>query len=106
MIETATHSATSPIQRQQASIVLLVCAIGLLATASTGSAAPPAASRETKLIVPSGMAASPFDTPRTLTIPPGFTISVHARVPGARFMAVAPTGDLLTSKPGAGSITL
>lgn len=54
----------------------------------------------------SSMATPPFDVSRSLSIPSGFAISVFARVDGARFMAIAPNGDLLVSNPGAGSITL
>lgn len=54
----------------------------------------------------SSMATPPFDVSRSLSIPTGFVISVFARVEGARFMAIAPNGDLLVSNPGAGSITL
>ena len=48
------------------------------------------------------MRTSPFNTTRTLLIPPDFTISVYARVSGARFMAVTPDGNLLVSRPGSG----
>ena len=41
------------------------------------------------------MRQSPFTTNRTLLVPPGFRIDVVARVAGARFMAVAPNGDIL-----------
>jgi len=52
------------------------------------------------------MRSSPFDVPRSLTVPDGFSISVFARVPGARFLAVTPEGNLLVSNPGAGKISL
>lgn len=48
----------------------------------------------------------PFDTPRSLMVPPGFGVRLMARVPGARFMARAPNGDILVSNPGTGIITL
>ena len=47
-----------------------------------------------------------LNTTRTLLIPPGFTISVYARIGGARFMAVTPDGNLLVSRPGSGSVVL
>jgi glucose/arabinose dehydrogenase len=62
--------------------------------------------QQARLQVPVEMTTSPFDVPRTLSIPPGFRIGVFARVDGARFMAVAPNGDLLVSNPGAGTVTL
>jgi glucose/arabinose dehydrogenase len=56
--------------------------------------------------VPVGLRTVPFDVPRSLTIPKGFSIQVYARVPRARFLAVTPDGRLLVSRPSTGSITL
>ena len=52
------------------------------------------------------MRGAPFDVPRSLAVPQGFSIAVYARVPGARFMAVTPEGGLLVSNPGAGKVSL
>ncbi len=52
------------------------------------------------------LAAPPFDTAKSVRVPPGFKFSLWARVPGARFMALAPNGDVLVTNPGAGTITL
>jgi len=60
----------------------------------------------TKVSVPASMRYSPFNVDRYLNIPSGFSISVLARVGGARFMAVAPNGDLLVSQPGSGKLVL
>ncbi|MCW2744179.1 MAG: gluconolaconase [Mycobacterium sp.] len=49
---------------------------------------------------------APFDTPRRVTLPPGWTAEVWARVPGARLAAATPEGDLLVSQPGQGSVAL
>ncbi|MES2935625.1 MAG: sugar dehydrogenase [Pseudomonadota bacterium] len=66
-----------------------------------------AATVRTRVQVPDALTAvAPFNTPRFLTIPPGFGIKLWARVDGARFMARAPNGDILVSNPGAGKITL
>ena len=67
---------------------------------------PPAASLTVKVTVPASMRSSPFNVDRFLTIPPNFSIAVFARVNGARFMAVAPNGDVLVSNPGAGAVYL
>lgn len=48
----------------------------------------------------------PFDVDRYLTVPPNFSIAVYARVPNARFMAVAPNGDLLVSQPRQGEVKI
>lgn len=56
--------------------------------------------------MPQALSAPPLDIERTLTIPPGFGIRAWARVPGARFMATAPNGDVLVSVPSAGKIVL
>src|SRR5688500_17332829 len=67
---------------------------------------PPGASLTVQVQVPVSMRTSPFNVSRFLTVPPNFAVSVFARVSGARFMAAAPNGDLLVSRPGSGSITL
>ena len=71
-----------------------------------GSAAPPGAMVRTKLDVPGALRNGTFTTDRYLNIPPGFQISLFASVAGARFMAVAPNGDVLVSQPNAGQVTL
>lgn len=93
--------------RSKRDAVPLLFALALI-TADAALAAPaPIGARQTVNVqVPNGMAAKPFDVPRTLTVPKGFTIRVFARVTGARFMAVVPNGDLLVSSPGSDSITL
>ena len=53
---------------------------------------------------PAGTAAAPFDQTRTLMAPPGWTISVWARLPGARLLAWAPDGRLLVSRPKFGDV--
>lgn len=67
---------------------------------------PAAASVSNKLEVPAALAAPPFDTERSLIIPPGFGIRVWARVPDARFMVLAPNSDVLVSIPSEGRIVL
>jgi len=37
-------------------------------------------------------------------VPPGFIISVVARIPAARFLASLSTGEILVARPAAGSI--
>src|SRR5690349_24315749 len=72
----------------------------------SSAVAPPASSVPTPVTVPAIMRTSPFNTAMSLLVPPNFTISVYARIPGARFMAVTPDGNLLVSKPGADSVLL
>ncbi|PYT24967.1 MAG: sugar dehydrogenase, partial [Acidobacteria bacterium] len=60
----------------------------------------------TRVSVPDTLKQGAFATDRYLNIPPGFRISLAALVPGARFMAVAPNGDILVSQPGVGQVTL
>ncbi|MFN6486250.1 MULTISPECIES: PQQ-dependent sugar dehydrogenase [unclassified Nostoc] len=64
------------------------------------------ASVETKLKVPNSMNYAPFNINRYLKVPPNFSISVYARIQNARFMAVAPNGDLLVSQPGKGKVLI
>ena len=66
----------------------------------------PGASTSVPVTVPASMGGAPFDVPRSLNVPTGFSVAVYARVPGARFLAVTPEGALLVSNPGAGSVSL
>lgn len=65
-----------------------------------------AASIVRKLDVPAALASPPFDSEKSLNVPPGFGARLWARVPRARFMALAPNGDVLVSVPGEGKIVL
>jgi glucose/arabinose dehydrogenase len=90
--------------------VLGVSSSPLAERSETLQAAVPAGS-STSLVqvgvqVPAGMARPPFDVPRTLLVPRQFTISVYARIPDARFMAVTPDGNLLVASTGNGKIVL
>jgi glucose/arabinose dehydrogenase len=100
--------------------VAAVAALALLfpaACSSSGSdpASPPsgpAASitagsadlRASRLAVPPGLDAAPFDVPRDVLAPPGWRVAVWARVPGARLAAWTPDRTLLVSLPGAGRV--
>ncbi len=64
------------------------------------------ATRTVNVNVPADMSASPFKEARTLVVLQGFSIGIFARVADARFMAVAPNGDLLVSTPTDGKVTL
>ncbi|MHC5917890.1 MAG: PQQ-dependent sugar dehydrogenase, partial [Nostoc sp.] len=52
------------------------------------------------------MSSWPFNTSRYLTVPPNFSISVYARIVAARFIAVAPNGNLLVSQPSTGKVLI
>jgi glucose/arabinose dehydrogenase len=57
--------------------------------------------------VPARFRQAPFDTPRSLALPAGWTASVYARIPAARFLAFAGgVTDLLVSQPSTGSVLL
>lgn len=68
--------------------------------------APPGASVPVKIGVSATMKSSPYNVDRFLNVPPDFAVSLYARVGGARFMAVAPNGDVLVSVPGGGKVVL
>jgi hypothetical protein len=57
----------------------------------------------TTLAVPAG-ATAPYDVPRQVLLPPGWTIALWARVPEARLAAWAPDGALLVSQPAFGTV--
>jgi glucose/arabinose dehydrogenase len=91
-------------------IVLALAACGVdhgQTRAATGSPAGHATQslRSVTVSVPSGKTASPFDRPRRLRLPAGWTAAVWARVGGARLETWTPEGDLLVSSPGSGSVT-
>lgn len=67
---------------------------------------PAPASVRQPLGVPETLADAPFNEPKTLAVPPGFGIRVWARINKARFMALAPNGDVLVSVPSEGRIVL
>ncbi len=70
-------------------------------TATTG----PSPNRVTVVLaVGPGDGGGAFSQPRTVTVPPGWTAEVWARVPDARMEAWTPEGDLLVSQPGKGRV--
>jgi glucose/arabinose dehydrogenase len=95
---------------------LLLAAAAVLASACTSAPAAPAAEGAaptaavpTGLVpvtvtVPYGMGAAPLDEPRQALVPPGWTMSVFARVPAVRLAVWAPDGTLLVSVPEDGSV--
>jgi glucose/arabinose dehydrogenase len=73
--------------------------------APTISAAPTAAGLVPVTVqVDPDLAQPPFDEARQALVPPGWTMSVWARVPKARLAAWAPDGTLLVSVPSSGQV--
>lgn len=54
--------------------------------------------------VPDGLGGAPFDSPREALVPDGWTMSVWARILGARLTAWTPDGALLVSVPRTGQM--
>jgi uncharacterized protein (TIGR03437 family) len=78
----------------------------LIALSSIAYGAPPGASLRQKIAVPAGMRTGDFSSDQFVTVPPGYQISVWSRVVGARFLAIAPNGDVFVSRPDIGQIVI
>jgi len=83
--------------------VLLAGCSGVTPSTSAPAATPATTSGQpltsTDLQVPAGREAAPFDQPRSVMAPQGWSVSVWARVDGARLAAWTPDGRLLVSRP-------
>ena len=93
-----------------AALALAACSTGPGSPTPASPSAPAEASAPplvvSRVAVPAGLGAEPFDVPRTVRAPSGWRVSVWARVPGARLAAWTPDGALLVSRPGAGDVVL
>ena len=92
-------------------VAVLTLAATVLVTACTSSSAGPAPAAavpaslvSVTLTVPAGSNTDPFDKPRQVLVPEGWTMSVFARVPAARLEAWTPDGALLVSVPANGTV--
>src|SRR5215831_6269540 len=81
-------------------------ALAILASAAALHADPPGALVSQKLVVPPSLRAGPFAQDRFIRLPPGFRLSAWARLSGARFLAIAPNGDVFVSTPASGRIVI
>jgi len=92
-----------------AALLAAVALPGLSTTAvaaPTRPAAPAAFSTQTvQISVQSAIAGAPFDRPRSVTVPTGWTVSVAARPSKARLLVSTPDGRLLVSRPSSETVT-
>ncbi len=97
-----------------AAVALLAAAalpgLGATAVAAPSRPAAPVAraafsTESVRISVPSAIGGAPFDRPRSVTVPTGWTASVVARPRKARLEVVTPDGRLLVSRPEYGLIT-
>jgi glucose/arabinose dehydrogenase len=100
----APRSSSSRSSRSSRAASLLLSSLaGLAGLAGCGddrAAEPTGDTIRATVMVPEAYRTAPFDEPQVLDIPAGYEIGVIARIPGARFMALTPDGDLLVSRPG------
>jgi glucose/arabinose dehydrogenase len=101
-------SAQRPFIRRSAAVVgtLLAGAFVLLCATHSFATELPITLVPATVEVPSSLRTAPFDQDRVLMVPPGFKISVLARVPAARFIMPLSTGEILVAQPVLGSILL
>ncbi|MEU4216938.1 gluconolaconase [Actinoplanes sp. NPDC026623] len=89
---------------------LAACSSDGLANPPVGTVPPPAtlpgvpALAATAVRPLAGTGAAPFDRARRLKAPPGWTVTVWARVPSARLLAWTPDRRLLVSRPEYGDV--
>ena len=97
----------SLVRRSAAAVCILIAGSVVLLGATSSSAVEPLnALVSTTVEVPLALRDYPFDQDRVLMVPPGFKISVIARIPGARFIMPLSTGEILVAQPGLGTILL
>ena len=84
--------------------IVLVAACSTDSTSSTQSPAPTAGLVAVTVQVDPDLAQAPFDQPRQVMVPAGWTMSVWARIPKARLAAWAPDGSMLVSVPSSGQV--
>ena len=101
-------TAQRPFIRRSAAVVgtLLAGAFVLLCATRSSANELPNPLVPTTVEVPSSLRKTPFDQDRVLMVPPGFKISVLARIPAARFIMPLSTGEIFVAQPAAGSILL
>lgn len=87
-------------------LLFVLLAMAWILNLNARSQANSVALERVKVIVPESLRIAPFDRELTLMVPQGFQIAVLARIPRARFMAVAPNGDILVSQPSEGKVKL
>jgi len=86
-------------------VPLLALLAVLLAGCARDAAAPPEMAPTGTVSPGAGLVPVPVaGTDHTLQVPPGWSASVYARVPNARFLLVLPDGAVLVSQPNAGAI--
>jgi glucose/arabinose dehydrogenase len=99
--------STQKLAKQSAALVCTgIAALALLSSNSARGSDPLGTLVPTTVEVQSYLRSPPFNRARQLLVPPGFRISVVARIPRARFILPLPTGAFLVAQPYSGRIAL
>lgn len=88
----------------RSALAVILAAVAACSSPPDTPLAPPPGTSAVTVGVPDALAQAPFDQPREVRVPTGWTMDVVARIPKARMAAWTPDGRLLISVPSTGQV--